>query len=73
MTATLKRRKTRDISCSCYGYGHAKDTEVYRPYNRDGEIYTTEYGFVRPQGRQPDDGIFRFPTEAWAEAWKSKK
>ena len=40
---------------------HAKDTEVYRPYNRDGEIYTTEYGFgfVRPQGRQPDDGIFQ--------------
>jgi len=40
---------------------HAKDTEVYRSYHKDGEIYYAEYGFgfARPQGVQQDDGVYQ--------------
>jgi len=41
--------------------GHATNTETYRPYYRDGDIYWTEYGFgvVRPELATPQDGTYQ--------------
>ena len=41
--------------------GHATNTENYRPYYNDGDIYWTEYGFgvVRPELATPQDGAYQ--------------
>jgi RHS repeat-associated protein len=41
--------------------GHAVDSEVYRPYYQDGNLYWAEYGFglVKPEGKKQDDGVYQ--------------